>query len=254
MTDQRTLAYINMYAVLGTLENLCELDDKAKEILSTLEKPVSLAFDVKNGPSATLTFSKNGCRMDDGVNADCDIKIPVANCEKFNGIIDGKVTPIPTKGLTKINFLLKTFTALTDRLTEVMRPSEEALKDADFFRLNTICTFYTVSVAISQIGNQDAIGKFSASNIVDGDIQIGIKDTVYSTIRIKDNHMITIKQASDKPRAIMEFCDIELANALFAGTVNSIDHVGNGNIVIRGLISMVDNVNRILDRVALYLA
>ena len=254
MTDSRTLAYINMYAVLGTLENLCELDDKAKEIISTIEKPISVAFDVKNGPSATLTFSKNGCRMDDGVNADCDIKIPVANCDKFNGIIDGKVTPIPIKGLTKVNFLLKTFTALTDRLTEVMRPSEEALKDMDFFRLNTICTFYTVSVAISQIGNQDAIGKFSASNIVDGDIQIGIANEVYSTIRVKDNHMITIKQASDKPRAIMEFCDIPLANALFAGTVNSIDHVGNGNITIRGLISMVDNVNRILDRVALYLA
>lgn len=254
MTDSRTLAYINMYAVLGTLENLCELDDKAKEILSTIEKPISVAFDVKNGPSATLTFSKNGCRMDDGVKADCDIKIPVANCDKFNGIIDGKVTPIPTKGLTKVNFLLKTFTALTDRLTEVMRPSEEALKDEDFFRLNTICTFYTVSVAISQIANQDEIGKFSASNIVDGDIQIGIKDTVYSTIRVKDNHLITIKQASEKPRAIMEFCDIPLANALFAGTVNSIDHVGNGNIVIKGLISMVDNVNRILDRVALYLA
>ena len=254
MTDSRTLAYINMYAVLGTLENLCELDEKAKEIISTIEKPISVAFDVKNGPSATLTFSKNGCRMDDGVKSDCDIKIPVANCDKFNGIIDGKVTPIPTKGLTKVNFLLKTFTALTDRLTEVMRPSEEALKDADFFRLNTLCTFYTVAVAISQIGNQDAIGKFSASNIADGDIQIGITDVVYSTIRVKNNHLITIKQAPEKPRAIMEFCDLELANALFAGTVNSIDHVGNGNITIRGLISMVDNVNRILDRVGLYLA
>ncbi len=254
MTDSRTLAYINMYAVLGTLENLCELDEKAKEIISKIEKPISVAFDVKGGPSATLTFSKNGCRMDDGVKADCDIKIPVANCDKFNGIIDGKVTPIPTKGLTKVNFLLKTFTALTDRLTEVMRASEEALKDADFFRLNTLCTFYTVAVAISQIGNQDAIGKFSASNIADGDIQIGITDTVYATIRVKDNHLITIKQAPEKPRAIMEFCDLELANALFAGTVNSIDHVGNGNITIRGLISMVDNVNRILDRVGLYLA
>ena len=254
MTDSRTLAYINMYAVLGTLENLCELDDKAKEIISTIEKPISVAFDVKNGPSATLTFSKNGCRMDDGVNADCDIKIPVANCDKFNAIIDGKATPIPTKGLTKVNFLLKTFTALTDRLTEVMRPTEEALKDMDFFKLNTLCTFYTVSVAISQIGNQDAIGKFSASNIVDGDIQVSIKDTVGATIRVKNNHLITIKQAPEKPRAIMEFCDLELANALFAGTVNSIDHVGNGNITIRGLISMVDNVNRILDRVALYLA
>ncbi len=254
MTDARTLAYINMYAVLGTLENLCELDDKAKEIISKLENPVSLAFDVKDGPSATLTFSKKGCRMEDGVNSKCDIKIPVSSCDKFNKIIDGVVTPIPTKGLTKINFLLKTFTALTDRLTEVMRPSAEALKDPDFFRLNTLCTFYTVSVAISQIANQDAIGKFSASNIVDGDVQISIKDTVYATLRVKDHHLITIKQASDKPRAIMEFCDLELANALFAGTVNSIDHVGNGNITIRGLISMVDNVNRILDRVALYLA
>lgn len=254
MTDSRTLAYINMYAILGTLENLCELDDKAKEILSTLKKPVSLAFDVKNGPSATLTFSSKGCRMEDGVNANCDIKIPVASCEKFNGIIDGKVTPIPTKGLTKIGFLLKTFQALTDRLTEVMRPTEEALKDPDFFRLSTICTFYTVSVAISQIGNQDEIGKFSASSIVDGDIQLGITDVVYSTIRVKDNHLITIKKASEKPRAIMEFNSLELANALFAGTVNSIDHVGNGNIIIRGLISMVDNANRILDRVALYLA
>ena len=254
MTDARTLAYINMYAVLGTLENLCELDDKAKEIISKLENPVSLAFDVKDGPSATLTFSKKGCRMEDGVNSKCDIKIPVSSCDKFNKIIDGVVTPIPTKGLTKINFLLKTFTALTDRLTEVMRPSAEALKDPDFFRLNTLCTFYTVSVAISQIANQDAIGKFSASNIVDGDVQISIKDTVYATLRVKDHHLITIKQASDKPRAIMEFCDLELANALFAGTVNSIDHVGNGNITIRGLISMVDNENRILDRVALYLA
>lgn len=253
MTDQRTLAYINMYAVLGTLENLCELDDKAKDILKTLDKPVSLAFDVKGGPSATLTFSQNGCRMEDGVG-NCDIKIPVSSCEKFNKIIDGVVTPIPTKGLTKVSFLLKTFTALTDRLTEVMRPSEEALKDPDFFRLNTLCTFYTVSVAISQIGNQDAIGKFSASNIADGDIQIGITDTVYATIRAKNNHLVTIKQAPEKPRAIMEFNTLELANALFAGTVNSIDHVGNGNITIRGLISMVDNVNRILDRVALYLA
>lgn len=253
MTDQRTLAYINMYAVLGTLENLCELDDKAKEILKDLDKPVSLAFEVKGGPSATLTFSQNGCRMEDGVG-NCDIKIPVSSCEKFNGIIDGKVTPIPTKGLTKISFLLKTFTALTDRLTELMRPTEEALTDPDFFRLSTILTFYTVSVAISQVGNQDAIGKFSASNTVDGDIMFSIKDTVSATIRVKDNHLVTIKQPPEKPRAVMEFATVELANALFAGKVNSFDHIGNGNIVIKGMISMVDNANRMLDRVALYLA
>ncbi len=253
MTDSRTMAYINMYAVLGTLENLCELDDKAKEILSTLKKPVSLAFEVKDGPAATITFTSAGCRMEDGVKK-CDIKIPVSSCEKFNKIINGETTPVPTKGLTKVGFLLKTFTALTDRLTELMRPTEEALKDPAFFELSTVLTFYTISVALSQIGNQDAIGKASASYISDGDVSFGIKNGPVATIRAKDNHLVTIKQAPEKPRAIMTFDSIQLANDLFNGRINSLECIGRGTIEIRGMLSMVDNLNRILDRVALYLA
>ena len=58
LVDQKTLAYINLYAVLGTLENLCELDPAASALL-TNKKPISIGFEVKDGPSATLTF-KNG--------------------------------------------------------------------------------------------------------------------------------------------------------------------------------------------------
>ena len=250
--DARTLAYINMFGVLGTLENLCEIVPEANEIIKD-QKPISIGFDVKGGPAATLFFKNGKCRMEQGCDA-CDVKLPFSSPEKFNGLIDGTVTPIPSKGFTHINFLLKKFTPLTDVLSKYMRATEEDLKDPVFFERSTRLMLYTIGVAIAQIGNNDEIGKFSASNIVDGDIQIGITNEVYATIRVKDHHMITIKQAADKPRAIMEFCDIPLANALFAGTVNSIDHVGNGNITIRGLISMVDNVNRILDRVALYLA
>ena len=32
--DARTLAYINLYAVLGALENLCEIDGEAKKLAS----------------------------------------------------------------------------------------------------------------------------------------------------------------------------------------------------------------------------
>ena len=253
MTDAKTLAYINMYAILGTLENLCELDDIAKEILSGLSKPVALAFDVKDGPAATLTFSSKGCRMEDGVK-NCDIKIPVSSCEKFNKIIDGEATPIPTKGIQKISFLLKTFTALTDRLTELMRPSEEALKDRDFFVLSTRLTFYTIAVAMAQIGNQDPIGKHSASYMLDGDIMIGIKDCDYATLRVKDHHLLAIKQAPEKPRAIMTFSDYDLASDLFNGRVNALEELGRGTVEIHGMASMIDNMNRLLDRVALYLA
>lgn len=253
MTDSRTLAYINLYAVLGTLENLCELDSKAKEILAEMKKPVSVCFDVKGGPAATIKFTKYGCRMEDGKKP-CDIYIPVASCEKFNGIIDGTVTPIPAKGFTKIGFLLKTFTALTDRLTELMKPTEEALKDPDFFALSTILTFYTISVALAQIGNQDKIGQASASYMIDGDISFAIKDGPAATLRVKDNHLVTIKQKPAKPRAIMQFDSLQLANDLFNGKVNAMECIGKGTVEIRGMLSMVDNMNRILDRVALYLA
>lgn len=253
MTDARTLSYINMYAILGTLENLCELDGKSKELLSSLKKNVSICFEVKNGPSATITFTKNGCRMEDGVRP-CDIKIPFSSPEKFNGMIDGTVTPIPTKGFTKINFLLKTFVALTDRLTELMRPTPEALEDREFFVLSTTLTFYTIAVALAQIGNQDEIGRHSASYMVDGDIHFGIKDGPAATLRVKDHHLVTIKKAPEKPRAIMKFADIDLANALFNNNVNALECVCNGSIEIHGMASMIDNMNRLLDRVALYLA
>lgn len=253
MTDSRTMAYINMYAVLGTLENLCELDSKAKELISGMKKPVSIGFTVTDGPSATITFSSKGCRMEDGLK-DCDIKIPFSSCEKFNGMIDGTVTPIPVKGFTKIGFLLKTFVALTDRLAELMRPTEEMLKDRDTFILSTQLTFYTICVAMAQIANQDPIGQASASYMVDGDILIGIKNGPTSTIRVKDHHLVAIKKAPENPRAIMTFADYDLASDLFNGRVNALEELGRGTVEIKGMASMVDNMNRLLDRVALYLA
>lgn len=252
MTDAKTLAYINMYAVLGTLENLCELDPKASALVADI-KPISLGFDVKDGPSATITFKNGKCRMEQGVD-NCDIKIPVASCEKFNAIIDGTATPIPTKGLVHIKFLLEKFTKLTDILTKYMRPDPADLEDEEFFTISTTLTFYTISVAISQIGNHDEIGKFSASHIFDGDIQLSIAGGPAATIRAKNGHLVTIKKRPDAPRAIMEFGSMKLANDLFNGKVNAIAQIGEGTITMLGMINMIDNVNRILDRVGLYLA
>lgn len=252
MIDQRTLAYINLYAVLGTLENLCELAPEAEGIL-TNKKPISVGFEVKGGPSATITFSKGRCRMEQGCSK-CDVKLPFSSCEKFNGLIDGTTTPIPSKGFTHIGFLLKDFIKLTDLLNKYMRPDPADLEDEDFFRISTTLMMYTISVAIAQIGNNDDIGKFSAQQMVDGEIAFSIKDGPAATVRVKNHRLLAIKKPCEAPRAIMEFSNIRLARDLFDGKVNAIACVGSGDIVMKGMISMLDNLNRILDRVALYLA
>ena len=141
MVDSRTLAYINMYAVLGTLENLCELAPEAPALL-TNKKPVSIGFEVKGGPSATITFKNGKCRMEQGCK-NCDVKLPFSSCEKFNGLIDGTVTPIPSKGFTKIGFLLKDFTKLTDLLNKYMRPDPADLENEEFFNISTQLMLYT---------------------------------------------------------------------------------------------------------------
>ena len=252
MTDAKTLAYVNMFAVLGALENLCDLDPQAQCIIDG-SKPVSIGFDVKDGPKATLSFEGTKCVMTEGC-ADCDIRIPFSSPEKFNGMIDGTVTPVPTKGFSKIGFLLKTFITLTDRLNEVLHPTEEAMKDPAFFELNTKLTFFVVAAAIAQLGNHDPISTFSASNIDDGNLMMSIKGGPKAIIQAK-NHVLTVKKnCEDNPRSIMEFGSMQLANDLFNDKVNSLACIGEGTITMKGMISMLDNMNRILDRVALYLA
>lgn len=252
MTDQKTMAYINLYAVLGTLENLCELAPEASALL-TNKKPVSVGFDVKGGPSATITFANGRCRMEQGCSK-CQVKLPFSSPEKFNGLIDGTVTPIPTKGYLHLPFLLKKFMPLTDLLNKYMRPDPEDLKDPDFFRISTTLMLYTIGVAIAQIGNNDDIGKFSASNIVDGSVKLGVKGGPAVEIRCKDHRLLALKHEPETFRASMMFDSIETARALFDGNVNALECVGTGKVEMRGLCSMLDNVNRILDRVALYLA
>lgn len=252
LKDSKTLAYINMYAILGTLENLCELSAEARALVDT-KKPISIGFDVKDGPKATLTFKNGRCRMEQGCDK-CDVKLPFSSCEKFNGLIDGTVTPIPSKGFSKISFLLKQFTPLTDLLTKYMRPTEEDLKDEEFFNLSTQLLFYTIAVAIAQIGNNDEIGSFSASHIPDGTIKMSIAGGPSAGIEVKDHRMVTIKKEPEKFRAIMEFGNMKLAHDLFDGKVNAVAKIGEGEIIMKGMINMLDNMNRILDRVGLYLA
>ena len=102
MKDPATLAYVNLFAVLGTIPYLCDLDKEAAELIRG--RTVSVGFAVKGGPEATLFFGSGKCRMAPGTDR-CQVKLPFSSCEKFNGLIDGTVTPIPSKGFTKIGFL-----------------------------------------------------------------------------------------------------------------------------------------------------
>lgn len=249
--DSRTLSYINLYAVLGSLSQLCEIQPDAKKLIEN--ENVVLGFDVKGGPSGKLIFTDGKCRFEEGADP-CGIKLKFSSCDKFNGMIDGTVTPIPCKGFTKIGFMLKKFVSLTDILTKYLRPEKELLNDAEFFNISTTVMFHLIVSAIAQVGNNDRIGRFSRGNIVDGNIKISICGGPAGYISVKNGVMTAFHENTDDIMSYMEFADMVTARALFDGNLNAVCAVGQGKVRIGGMISQVDNLNRILDRVAMYLA
>ena len=254
MTEQKALSYVNMYGVLGSLEDLCRIDEEAKRILKEMKSSVSLCFEVKDGPTATFTFSEEGCSMRGG-DAGADAKMHFASPEKFNLLISDAKPGIPVRGIAKtLAFLLGPFTKLTDRLNAVLRATEDDLKDPVIFEENTLLTLYVIAGAVPALANYDSISRVSASSMPDGEVEISIPGKAEVTIISKNCRLRARKGPSKNPRATMSFADIELAHNVFNGKAATIAELCKGNIRIAGMINMIDNINRILDRVSVYLA
>ncbi len=251
MRDERVLAYCNLFAVLGSIPKLLELDSDARALVE--KKKISIGFSVKDGPSGTLFIDNGKAEMREGTKG-CSIKLYFSSCAKFNGLIDGTATPLPVSGFHHLGFLLGAFTKLTDLLSAYLRPEPEKLEDKDFFEKSTVLMLNVIGNAVVQIGNNDKVGMFSASNIVDGDILFGIGDDIAIGIRAKDHILSIMKEAPEVSFSEMRFASLTVARDLFDGRINAVAAVGEGKVRICGMISQIDNINRILDRVSLYLA
>ena len=134
-----------------------------------------------------------------------------------------------------------------------LKPDPAALEDPEFFRVSTTLMFHVIAEAIAQIANHDSIGQFSASNIVDGTAKLAVSGGPAAALCCRDHRMTAVHQAPEHYLSYMEFQNMALARALFDGQVNAIAAVGLGQVRIGGMISQIDNINRILDRVAVYL-
>ena len=249
--DPKVLACCNLFGVLGAIPRMLALDPSAAALVAG--KKLAIGFIVKGGPRGTLAFRDGKAELRHGVDR-ADIKLYFPSPEKFNLMIDGKATPIPISGFWHLGFLLGGFTKLTDRLSAYLRPTPEALSDPEFFRRSTIMMLDVIAGAVVEIGNNDKVGNFSASNIVDGDIRISIGEDVEVGIRAADHRLTLLPEPPAKAFSEMRFADLATARDLFDGKINAVAAVGEGKVRVCGMISQIDNINRILDRVAIYLA
>lgn len=252
MVSQTALAAINLHSILRNMEDLCDLDERAKQLIQNHKK--AIRFCVPQMPPLTLSFENGKCKASDEAGAHCDIRLKFTSPTHFNQMVSGEKNPIPTKGFTSLGFLKKEFMALSQILETYLKPTEEGLKDRIFAEKSTILTAYTAFFALSQIGNYDELGKLSAGRIEDGAICIDVTQGPAVTIRVKEGHMHTEKGFCKEAKAFMNFADIQVAEGILRGTLDSYACIGKGLLSVKGKIPMIDNLNKILSLVPVYLA
>ncbi|MEP9392935.1 hypothetical protein ABLE94_11835 [Gordonia sp. VNK1] len=248
--DDRVRASINLEAVFGALPTLADLVVEARTILAQLDSDVTLTLRAPGGLGARYTFGPKGIRYGGGASGP---SLFFTSAGHLNAVVDGASQPIPVTGPRGFRFLTKVFTPLTELLSEYLQPDESRLSDPHFRETSTLLMLEVVAGALSVVANHDESGRFSAAHMPDGriDMQIG-EDRTYR-FAVADSVMRRATVTSSAPTAVLRFADLDVAGDVLSGRENSLSCVSDGRISMSGLIPLIDNLNRILDRVGAYL-
>jgi putative sterol carrier protein len=244
-------AGINLYAILKNLEDLIALDEESRNLIKG--KKLSIQFLVKNGPSAWVKFENDACEVGQGKMKNPNVKLWFKSPEHLNKMFDGDGNPIPLKGFTKLGFLTKDFPKITDKLEYYLKPEEVENPSKEYIAINTRFTLTVAAFALSEIGKYDEKSKITASHITNGKIQMRVlpnDPAVFLTV--KDGVISAEKGTTEKPDAVMEMKDVQTANDFLNGKSNPFLAIASGDVIIRGITPMLDNLSLILDKVQNY--
>ncbi|HEY0260026.1 MAG TPA: hypothetical protein VGC18_09275 [Lacisediminihabitans sp.] len=250
--DPRVRASINLYAVLGSLPLLAERVGEARALLHPLSTPTALHVAVRGGPHGDITFSSEGVRIGRTDGA-ARVTIAFTSPEHFNRVIDGTAQPIPLAGVRGIRFLTSVFAPISAILGRYLQPSDDDRADPVFREDSTMLSLHVAAAAIAVVANEDRSGRFSSGLIPDGNVDLEVGESLRYQLRVREHRMTFESQPTQPPRAALRFQSLAVAGGILSGELSAMACICDGSLSMRGFIPMVDNVNRILDRVGHYL-
>ncbi|NIK36531.1 hypothetical protein FHS05_001570 [Microbacterium endophyticum] len=251
-TDDTVLAAINLHAVFGTLPRLVELVPAANSLVAELSSPVTLDLAIVGGIHSRLVFSPDGIE-EGGEPRGTRARLYFRSAAHLNAVIAGDAQPIPLAGPRGLRFLTGVFTPLTALLAKYLEPTTEALSDEDFFEASSLLTLNVAVNAITIVANADRSGRFSAAQMADGELDIEVGDSLRYRISVEKHRLTLVPAGASPARAVFGFANLATAGDVIAGRESALACVCDGRIAMRGYIPLVDNTNRILDRVGQYL-
>ena len=252
MSQSLIKANLNLYAVLRNLEDLVRHDPAAAA--AAADWHVAIQFTVRRGPAAWVAFKDGGCTFGRGRHRSPDVVLWFYNASHLNRMMDGKATPIPLKGFTRLGFMSREFAKVTARLEYFLKPDAARLADPAYLALNTRLTIATAVHAARELALFDPVGRLAAAHIRDGTVQLKVlPDGPAAHIVFAGGEVTPGCGEVQRPMARMDMRDMATANAFLNGKIDPFTAIAVGDVAIRGQTSMLDSLSLIFDRIPGYL-
>jgi hypothetical protein len=255
MDRQKILARLHLHAVLPVMAKIVEFDREAQAIVQGWN--AAIQFGYVGGPAMQLQFADGACRAfrQAAVKPDVNFVFPLPVL--LNNMLAGKGFTLPLiNGFWNVK-LLKGFMALAKRMEYYLKELEGKPLDDDLKRKVLTCKLAVATWGSAILAECDPHFATFAEHIpAGGSINFVVKPDGPNFYFKKANNGTFL--AGDgmvaDPSAEVSFADIHVAAQLVDGTLDVMAALGKQEVVVRGLIPMVDDVSAIMAKLETYLA
>ena len=248
------LANLHLHAVLPRLEELVKLDDEARSIARQMK--LKVRFKVRRGPSELVEISDGVVRASSDTQASANLGLFFASCDQLNNLfMDKRVTPVPYKGLTQLRQMGR-FSKLSEILTRYLKPAEADLKDPVFKKKHVEMALMTGLAGAAEVAKYDRKMEKVVDRLPWGTVQFSVlPDGPHAFVSVgRDKTILVGNGTVSDPTANLEINGIDMAAGVLAGTLDTFAAVGREDLRATGLLSLIDELNALLDRVGYFLA
>ena len=248
------LANLHLHAVLPRLEELVKLDDEARSIARQMK--LKVGFKVRKGPSAVVEIAEGVVRASSDPKAKADLGLLFMSCDQLNNLfMDERAIPVPYKGLTQLRQMGR-FSKLTGILTRYLKPAPDDLEDPAFKKKHVEMTLMVGLAGAAEVARYDRKMEKVVDRLPWGTVQFSVlPDGPYAFASVGKDKAISVGNGTvPNPTANLDINGVDMAAGVLAGTVDTFAAVGRQDLRATGLLSLIDELNALLDRVGYFLA
>jgi len=258
MNREKILARLNLNAVLPLLEEVVAEDAEARELVRGWNAVIQ--FSVIGGPAAHLVFTDGRLEVREGRYRWPTVAFSFTSAAALNKMFSGEgfVIPLVWKGWWHPVMLVR-FTKLTKRLDAYMKAdySEGAVGQAsqgtEAFDLAVRLFLYAAIYGIKEVGENDPDMSQIIAALPDGTAEMRVlPDGPVAHVSVRNGRFSPVRGKATGASVYMEFRDARVAMELFQGRLDAMAAIGRCDIVLRGLIPLVDGLSAIMDRLGTY--